>query len=381
MVYNNTEFMGVPWESVIKMYWGIIGADANATCKEYLLDFLEFIRTDPFCTPDHASMNLQRIASDAFGQILSTAQAEIKGKFLRTKIISIQDQKQAFKKTINKHLKYLEKKGESSLMESIRAQTISTTHWDMVEEPIDDIFPQFTLSQSTRKALHKVFHLSIKSAGFSNGHSSIVVAGFGEDEIFPTLCAMKTDGIVGNKLKSDLFLSAITRDKSPVHIVPFAQSEMVNRFMEGIDPEFLEYLHISLAEQLYLMGRGVLDAHRLANDPRLKALRNVASQQGSEYFERAKQFRFKKYVYPVMAIMQHLPKEALGNMAEALVNLTSLKRRISQEQETVGGPIDVAVISKGDGFVWIKRKHYIDPALNLHYISKQSNTFGKGQPS
>jgi len=33
-------------------------------------------------------------------------------------------------------------------------------------------------------------------------------------------------------------------------------------------------------------------------------------------------------------------------------------------EETVGGPIDVAVISKGDGFVWIKRKHYFRPELN-----------------
>jgi len=36
--------------------------------------------------------------------------------------------------------------------------------------------------------------------------------------------------------------------------------------------------------------------------------------------------------------------------------------------ETVGGPIDVAVISKGDGFIWIKRKHYFSPELNHHFF-------------
>ena len=59
-----------------------------------------------------------------------------------------------------------------------------------------------------------------------------------------------------------------------------------------------------------------------------------------------------------------LPKDELGSMAEALVNLTKFRRRVSQERETVGGPIDVAVITKGDGFVWVKRKHYFDPRLN-----------------
>jgi hypothetical protein len=29
---------------------------------------------------------------------------------------------------------------------------------------------------------------------------------------------------------------------------------------------------------------------------------------------------------------------------------------VSLDAETVGGPIDVAVISKCDGFVWVKRK-------------------------
>lgn len=59
-------------------------------------------------------------------------------------------------------------------------------------------------------------------------------------------------------------------------------------------------------------------------------------------------------------------------MAEALVNLTSLKRRVSMEEETVGGPIDVAVISKGDGLIWIKRKHYFDGTMNRDYLIRQS---------
>ncbi len=56
-------------------------------------------------------------------------------------------------------------------------------------------------------------------------------------------------------------------------------------------------------------------------------------------------------------------------MAEALVNITSLKRRVSVEAETVGGPIDVAVISKGDGFIWIKRKHYFDAKENPYFFN------------
>ncbi len=40
------------------------------------------------------------------------------------------------------------------------------------------------------------------------------------------------------------------------------------------------------------------------------------------------------------------------------------------DRETVGGPIDVAVITKGDGFVWVKRKHYFSPEYNPRVIAR-----------
>jgi len=41
----------------------------------------------------------------------------------------------------------------------------------------------------------------------------------------------------------------------------------------------------------------------------------------------------------------------------------------SVETDTVALPIDVAVISKGDGLVWIKRKHYFNRDLNHQFFS------------
>lgn len=59
-----------------------------------------------------------------------------------------------------------------------------------------------------------------------------------------------------------------------------------------------------------------------------------------------------------------LSKVELAAMAESLVNLTAFRRQFTHAIETVGGPIDIAVISKGDGFVWVKRKHYFPGELN-----------------
>ena len=56
-------------------------------------------------------------------------------------------------------------------------------------------------------------------------------------------------------------------------------------------------------------------------------------------------------------------------MAETLVNMVSFRKQVTMEAETVGGPIDVLVITKGDGPVWIKRKHYFKSELNHHFFS------------
>ena len=51
-----------------------------------------------------------------------------------------------------------------------------------------------------------------------------------------------------------------------------------------------------------------------------------------------------------------LPKDDLANLAENLINITSLKQKITYQLETVGGFVDVAIITKGDGFIWVKHK-------------------------
>jgi len=66
-------------------------------------------------------------------------------------------------------------------------------------------------------------------------------------------------------------------------------------------------------------------------------------------------------------------------MAESLVNLTSFKGKVSMEAETVGGPIDVAVISKGDGFIWINRKHYFARELNPPFFANYYRKEGYGK--
>ena len=71
--------------------------------------------------------------------------------------------------------------------------------------------------------------------------------------------------------------------------------------------------------------------------------------------------------HKIIQEIENLPHNELAQVASTLVNLNSFQQRMSPELETVGGPVDVAVISKGDGFIWIERKHYFRKELNEHF--------------
>jgi hypothetical protein len=106
---------------------------------------------------------------------------------------------------------------------------------------------------------------------------------------------------------------------------------------------------------------------KAAKTAAVKKTKAVGDQILKKFRKEFQEFRHKTLVNPIVSTVAVLPKDELAAMAEALVNLTSFKRRFSPNAETVGGPIDVAVISKGDGFIWVKHKHYFKPELNPHF--------------
>jgi hypothetical protein len=59
-----------------------------------------------------------------------------------------------------------------------------------------------------------------------------------------------------------------------------------------------------------------------------------------------------------------MPIQDAIDLAEFLVDLTIKWKRFTPGAPTVGGPIEIAAITKHEGFKWIRRKHYYSRDLN-----------------
>lgn len=372
MIYNNAEFMGIPWETIVKMYRGEIGSTGKATVTDYAQDFLGYVGNDTICTDEQRRYNLRGIARDLFRRIAQNVHQSLSVSPAATDA----DTMTTIRTVVERHATVLVEAGSASSMEDLDADDVVRSHEEDINSLIDHCFQDYEVDDSVREALHDALGASLKSARLSGGYSGLVFAGFGEDEIFPSLVEVVTDGAVGPLVKADTKRDCdIARMGTQGAIVPFAQSEMVGRFMNGVDQGFLQYLEQYLKDLLYKSTREVLEGSTpegQLTESQISGLQGIVLSNLEDFRQAAGSFCVERFVSPVLDIVKHLPKEELAGMAEALVSLTSLKRRVSMEQETVGGPIDVAVISKGDGFIWIKRKHYFDPLLNRDYFTRQA---------
>ncbi len=368
MIYGNAEFMRFPWETIIKRYRGKLGISSKRTIREYGRHFIASLTADYKFSVEDQKRNVFSILIQLHTQISYRVQHRV------WKLAKIQDDKvyqTELLEILNDDLQRLKGRKTLNFAKGLGQRAFEKRYSKEINLSTKEAFGT-GLSVATKRRLKTLSYLHIAKDDFSPSCSGIVIAGFGEKEHFPSLVAYRLDGVIAGKIKIAEESEADVSREMKGAVMPFAQGKMVYRFMEGIDPDYQRFLE-GVIPNLFLENcLNVIDQYvggQKSKKERIK--KQVIKALGSnleKFFERASHYRQAKFVDPIIEMVVLLPKEELANMAESLVNLTSLKKRVSTETETVGGPIDVAVISKGDGFVWIKRKHYFKRELNPSFF-------------
>ena len=377
MVYGNANFMGIPWEAVIKIYRSEFGKRKFQTLKEYGDDFISFLGKENRLFPE-SEQNKYFLANvySYFALIKNEIEKEVETAIIEREKITESEIKGIIAKTIGGHYDGWQRAEVISSIPQNHISDLKTKYGAIIEMAIKEVFQKLPIEETLSKQLTEIASsLFVKFPEALNPPfvSGVVIAGFGVSDIFPSLKSFFVEGVANNQLKfKEHKYNQITLDNSAA-IVPFAQSEMVTTFMWGVDPNYQQELDRFIAELLQTYPHTILEnIEKLDSVERTRLtekLNSIGAQKLEEYKQRLGKYRRTTYIDPVIDVVAVLPKDELAAMAESLVNLTSFKRRVSMEKETVGGPIDVAIISKGDGLIWIKRKHYFAPELNRQFFA------------
>ncbi len=379
MVYGGAIFMGIPWETIIKIYRNKLGKKRFDTLNEYTEDFIKFLDNGNPLFPSSLQDDYLKSSIYAyFNFIKIKIKEEVESKINEKGEISNKEIKKIVSEIIKEDYRtWNETDNISSIPEKYNRDIIDK-YGKIIDESIEEIFEELPMSKILSDKLKKIatsLFSKFPEGVQKSGISGLVITGFGDKETFPSVKSFFIEGVVNDRLKykEDGDRSMEINFKSGASIIPFAQSEMVEMFMEGIDPFYRNIEKNYLSEVFSKYAEIIIDSiekySKNEKNKLKKKLNKMTKKILNDHNEKLENYRKRKYIIPVINVVTMLPKDELAAMAESLVNLTSFKRKVTMESETVGGPIDVAVISKGDGFIWIKRKHYFKGELNPQFFA------------
>lgn len=376
MIYQNSSFMGIPWETIIKVYRKELGDEKRDTLKEYADSFIEFLtgkKTERELFPNEIQENrMYEEIRSYFDYVKTKILTETESRISKRKKITSKNVEDVVAETIKEQYEiWQDTENIPSIPESFN-QEILERYSKEIDEIMKEIFENLPISDDATIKLKE-----ISSSLFSkypeemqtNDYSGIIIAGFGDKEYFPSIESYRFDSVVMGKIKYKEILSKkINFTGLSGFISPFAQREMVDTFMSGVDPSYrkteMKYIKGIFKNYTSLIVEKLEKYDADEKNELAKILNSVNATIISEFDKRMNDYILGDYIQPITSMISELPIDELALMAESLVNLTSLKRKISNDAETVAGPIDVAVISKGDGFIWIKRKYYFNQGIN-----------------
>lgn len=355
MVYQSPTIMEVPWETLIKLWGDSLEDRPLPRVSDYADSLLAFVRSHPVIkAPDqqehHFRQTTELFAAGLLSSLDSRVRTEIEdqGQVSEARLSEIT--RQVIGDERNRWL------GLDDLTPNPQrlGDAVTDQYGSFLNKTIRRYFVNYSLTDEDKAAITETAgNLFFRNERAVVAYTGLVIAGYGDADIFPSVQHYEVEGLIADFLKARLIeeFKAGIDPKQHARIIPFAQQEMVRAFIVGAE-------EVSVAELKRFARTSFQD---LVASARMSEARRVAAVEAAlAGWDDAVRRYANDRGSAVQLVVGMLPKRELAAMAETLVSLTSFKRRVSPEVESVGGPTDVAIISKSEGFRWFRRKDW-DP--------------------
>ena len=372
MIYNAASFMEIPWETIIKLYRSQLKAKSFPTLSEYMNDFLHFLKEQHFFIPVESQKATLKLSIQI---ALYQVKRDMEKSSDYTNASGIEERQQ---KTLDLLFDQIEKnigalKTDPDILPDFHDYPIEGFR-EFAENEIvaisNEVFNPIALPNQLIDKMIEFFYLYYCRKVFLCPCSGLVFAGYGEVEIFPGTISIQISDVVDGRLRYFVDREEHVSFERNGVIMPYAQRDVIDHIITGIDPD-LEITINGVFENFFKHYNAIIVDTIKEQHPEIsEKIKNVnIALLMREFAGQIHLVKNQKFIRPIVHTVATLSKEDLAEMAESLIYLTFLKRRISSADESVGGPVDVAIISKGDGFIWIKRKHYFEPKLNQQFFN------------
>lgn len=380
MIYGNAEIHGVPWELAIKAFRKHLKSSSFDTIAGYATAFEQFLN-------DNEQLFPEDLRDSRFCDAIELGVATSCRDFDDNK-------KQNPDFDENAHLQLIQNgKGEIEFKNGLDGDTEDQllAHWPKVilqNLRDDNNFYSKFLGERTDEELLRIIGLSIslKVRELPSNPTGLVFAGYGNQSIYPEIFVSKSAGFVARQFILAEHNSVVISQDNNSFISGFAQASMADTFIIGFDSQVYETIN-QVQEQTFpdvlapfaaLLGAKVqrtpegvvMMDHQdqiVADEATFGGMMRTAFKDvGGNIMMESRQ----QHGEPLERVISMLPVEEMAELAATMVDLQSLKEKVTRPSETVGGPVDVAIITKNEGLVWKKRKHFFDADINRRYLQR-----------
>ena len=374
MIFSSSEFIGTPWDVIFKLYRDTRGKQSFNTLEEYAKNFVDFLSAENYFSSvksqrDYFISELSKFYYTIRDEVIDEYQSKIDD--MTEEEASEVNSDEMLRSMLESKLKYVSElysqKGVSPEFEDYTIDNLHSYGNDNFKDLIE-LCEEDSMPTDMRQQWEESFLAYIRSQLYYKG-SGIVFVGYGSKDIYPSLLPIYISGAFDHRLRyhfdHDSAQSVTTDDRA--FICPFAQTDVMMTLMKGVAPDLFEVIDSQHEKSMQKVKNDIIEQLTEANvsqDVIDKVVESTLDKIQEEFQENVLDYIQEEYVDGIIDAVDSFSIDDMANMGESLISVTNLQRHISSSDESVGGPIDVAVITRSEGFIWIKHKDWFRQDLN-----------------
>ena len=290
MVYNNPSILGVPLETIIKMFRRELGREAFDTLPEYGEALISYLDGNTSLFPDDVQERyFLRAVETEFGRIRNMAKKELveSGLYDDEKVEPGEAVARCARIAIKARLAFWRNKEEAANFSKVAAVDMLNRNSGTINDLTRNEFVDWQVDHRGVRRLYEIAkHLILKDYFPDDVLSGLVIAGFGEREHFPSVQHFEIGGVYGNKLKVGPSSVEQVSEDSPSTIKAFGYKRMVDAFLFGISPSVRPHLQAATAiiEELPSLALNAVTGLTAENKRKLaENIRQASANRASEF--------------------------------------------------------------------------------------------------
>jgi hypothetical protein len=363
MFFGVADVMGHPWEHLIEHYQKKVRPGSLKHLRDYAAGFTGMMdNLKEFFPPDKQKDEYRKLLASVFRYIFGLAQ------FMKDSAQGEGGNDTAVLETaIERVWRDYQFKEDGSPRADLAcfpqgfAQRVAQEYSAQTSELIAFGFAAFGLSQKAVQRLKDIGVFAVVKDLFLEDVTGLVFGGYGTEDRYPAVTTWFVSAIINGIVKrTESSTDSIDSDtRSRIRV--FADSEVTNAFIRGVDFNLERRFYGGFRTMMNVMVDQVVGAFPNINAAARDSVRENFKQDVVPRYLQAfhmmmAQYQQSAFINPILRVLEIASRKELGDTARDLVGLNIFKKRIMAQKETVGGEIDVAIISREDGFRWASKR-------------------------